>query len=253
MADDPEDFEKEFDTEKFKASSASSSGPAKGGVDWLKDAARGDKGVLIPNLANTLLCLRGAPELSGCFGFNEMRMEVELIEELPSVRGASGASVGKLPRPVIDADVTQVVEWMQRQCRLKKIGLDTVHQAVDRRGREYRFHPLRDWLDGLIWDRQARVDKLFPTYFGAKDTPYTRKIGKMFAVSMIARVFRPGCQADYAPILVGLQGLEKSKALATLAGEEYFGDHMPDIHHKDSSQYLRELCGKLGDGVRRAA
>jgi predicted P-loop ATPase len=61
----------------------------------------------------------------------------------------------------------------------------------------------------------------------------------MFPISMAARVYRPGCQADYAPILIGLQGLVKSKALATLAGEEYFGDHLPDIHTKDASQYLR--------------
>jgi|HubBroStandDraft_6_1064221.scaffolds.fasta_scaffold259129_2 predicted P-loop ATPase len=239
MADDPEDFDNEFDTENFKASSSSSSGPAKGGTDWMKDAATDKYGLPIPNLANALLCLRGAPELSGCFGFNEMKGEVELIEELPAVRGASRASIGRLPRPVIDADVAQVAEWMQRNCRLKKIGLDLVHQAIDRRGREYRFHPLRDWLNGLIWDRQPRVDKVLSTYFGAEDTPYTRKIGQMFLVSMPARVFRPGCQADYAIILTGRQGLLKSTALAILAGEEYFGDHMPDIHHKDSSQYLR--------------
>lgn len=118
MPDDNEGFENEFNTQQFKASS--SSGPAKGGTDWLKDAAADRYGAPIPNLANGLLCLRGAPELSSCFGFNEMRGEVELIEELPSVRGASGASAGKLPRPVIDADVTQVVEWMQRQCHMKK-------------------------------------------------------------------------------------------------------------------------------------
>jgi predicted P-loop ATPase len=237
MPDDNEGFENEFNTQQFKASS--SSGPAKGGTDWLKDAAADRYGAPIPNLANGLLCLRGAPELSSCFGFNEMRGEVELIEELPSVRGASGASAGKLPRPVIDADVTQVVEWMQRQCHMKRIGLDLVHQAIDRRGREYRFHPLRDWLDGLIWDHQPRIGNLFHTYFGAENNPYAQKISKMFPVSMIARVYRPGCQADYAPILVGPQGLEKSKILATLAGEEYFGDHLPDIHTKDASQYLR--------------
>jgi predicted P-loop ATPase len=237
--DDPEKFvEEEFDKETFGPKSGPG-GPAKGGADWLKDAAMDRYGAPIPNLANALLCLRGAPELNGCFGFNEMKGEVELVEELPAVGGASGASVGKLPRPVIDADVAQVTEWMQRKCRMKKIGLDLVHHAVDRRGREYRFHPLRDWLGGLIWDRQPRVSQLFPTYFGAKNTPYTQKIGKMFPVSMVARVYRPGCQADYAPILTGPQGLWKSTALATLAGDEYFGDHMPDIHHKDSSQYLR--------------
>jgi predicted P-loop ATPase len=240
-ADDP--AEEEFDTETFNpkpgSSGPSSGGPAKGGTDWLKDAGKDRNGAPIPNLANVLLCLRGAPELSGCFGFNEMKMEVELIEELPAVRGASGASVGKLPRPVIDADVTQVVEWMQRNCRMKRIGADLVHQAVERRGREYRFHPLRDRLDGLIWDRQPRVSQLFPTYFGAANTEYARKIGEMFTVSMVARVFRPGCQADHVPILVGPQGELKSSSCATLAGEDYFGDHMSDIHSKDASQYLR--------------
>jgi predicted P-loop ATPase len=239
VIDDPEDFATEFETEKFGPSNSSSSGPAKGGTDWLKDAATDRNGNPLPNLANALLCLRGAPELSGCFGFNEMKAEVELIEDLPSVRGASGASIGRLPRSVIDADIAQVAEWMQRNCSLKQIGLDTVHHAVERRGREYRFHPLRDWLDGLIWDRQPRVDKVLSTYFGAEDTPYTGKIGKMFLVSMAARVYRPGCQADYAIILTGPQGALKSSTLSILAGEEYFGDHMPDIHHKDASQYLR--------------
>jgi predicted P-loop ATPase len=239
--DDPDDIEEEFDTETFgpKPGPPGPSGPAKGGTDWMKDAATDRYGAPIPNLANVLLCLRGAPELNGCFGFNEMKGEVELIEELPAVRGASGASVGKLPRPVIDADVAQVVEWMQRKCGIKRIGLDTVHQAVDRRGREYRFHPLRDWLTGLIWDRESRVSQLFPTHFGAENTEYVQKIGKMFAVSMAARVFIPGCQADHAPILVGAQGELKSTACLVLAGEEYFGDHMPDIHSKDASQYLR--------------
>jgi predicted P-loop ATPase len=242
VIDDPDDFENEFDTQQFGASGSSSSGPsgpARAGMDWAKDAATDGRGSPIPNLANALLCLRGAPEVSGCFGFNEMTGEVELIEELPAVRGASGASVGKLPRPVIDADVVQVVEWMQRSCRMKRISLDVVHQAVDRRGREYRFHPLRDKLDGLIWDRQPRVSQLFPAYFGAEGMEYTRRIGEMFAVSMVARVFKPGCQADHVPILVGSQGELKSSSCAVLAGEDYFGDHMPDIHHKDASQYLR--------------
>jgi predicted P-loop ATPase len=127
---------------------------------------------------------------------------------------------------------------MQRNCLMKKMGADLVHLAIERRGREYRFHPLRDWLNGLIWDRQPRVSQLFPTYFGAADTVYARTIGHLFLVSMVARVFSPGCQADHVPILVGPQGELKSSSCATLAGEDYFGDHMPDIHSKDASQYL---------------
>ena len=50
MPDDNEGFENEFNTQQFKASS--SSGPAKGGTGWLKDAAADRYGAPIPNLAN---------------------------------------------------------------------------------------------------------------------------------------------------------------------------------------------------------
>ena len=46
MPDDNEGFENEFNTQQFKASS--SSGPAKGGTDWLKDAAADRYGAPIP-------------------------------------------------------------------------------------------------------------------------------------------------------------------------------------------------------------
>jgi predicted P-loop ATPase len=210
-----------------------------GDADWLSDAARDGKNNLIANLANTLICLRGVMELSGCFGFNEMTRSVELVEELPVIKGTNGASTGKLPRPVIDADIAQVCECLQRAYKLHKIGINVVHQAVDRRAREYRFHPLRDWLNDLRWDGVSRVARLFAGYFGAEDSIYTQSISKIFLISMVARVFVPGCQADYVPIFVGQQGILKSTALAALAGEAYFGDHLPDIRTKESSQYLR--------------
>jgi predicted P-loop ATPase len=173
---------------------------------WLQNAAMDARGNLVPNLANVLICLRGAMELNGCFGFNEMTETVELIEELPSSPGVNGASAGTLSRAVIDADVAQVCEWLQRAYDMRKIGLNVVHQAVDRRGRECRFHPLRDWLNDLIWDRVPCVRSLFSTYFGAEANKYTEEVSKIFLIGMIARAYTPGCQVDYVPILVGNQG-----------------------------------------------
>ena len=89
---------------------------------WLQGAAMDARGNLVPNLANVLICLRGAMELSGCFGFNEMTGTVELIEDLPTAPNVNNASAGKLPRAVIDADVTQVCEWLQRAYDMRKSG-----------------------------------------------------------------------------------------------------------------------------------
>ena len=61
----------------------------------------------------------------------------------------------------------------------------------------------------------------------------------MFPISMAARIFQPGCKCDYMLVIEGDQGLEKSKACKALAGEPYFTDALPDIHHKDAKQHLR--------------
>ena len=77
------------------------------------------------------------------------------------------------------------------------------------------------------------------TYLGAEESFYVEKIGKMMLVAMVARIFEPGCQVDYMPILEGGQGLRKSSACRALAGAEWFSDALPDIHSKDASVHVR--------------
>jgi hypothetical protein len=206
-------------------------------ADWLKYAMIDNFGEPLSNLANALAAIRYTPELANALAYDELSREAVLIAELPIVAGAKLISGRPLPRPIIDEDVTQLQEYLQH-AGMPKIGKDAVHQAVDRNSRDFSFHKLRDWLDGLKWDRKPRLDTWLIYYLGAEDTPYHRAIGKMFLIAMAARVFEPGCKVDYVLILEGPQGELKS-AVWQILGGDYFSDYMPDIRSKDACQHVR--------------
>ncbi|MCI0756524.1 VapE domain-containing protein [Teichococcus vastitatis] len=127
-------------------------------------------------------------------------------------------------RPIQDADVSMIQEYLQRR-GLEKVGKDTVHQAVALRARERGFHPVQQCLNRLSRDGKPRLATWLHTYLGAEANAYTAGTGTMFLVAMVARVFQPGCKADYMMVLEGAQGAMKSTACAVLGGP-WFSDNL---------------------------
>jgi predicted P-loop ATPase len=196
---------------------------------WLADCICGEGGRPLPVLANALAGLRAV--LSDTFGYDEMLCAPMLMRPL-------GADPTFMVRPCTDVDVGIVQERLQR-LGLRRISKDVMHQAVDIRAHERRFHPVRDYLNGLKWDGVARCSILFPFYFGADDNEYARTISFMFLGSMVARIIKPGCKADHMPVLEGPQGILKSTGCGVLGGQ-WFSDNLPEVRTgKDASQHLR--------------
>jgi predicted P-loop ATPase len=202
---------------------------------WVAKCMCDGKGKPLPILHNARIAIEGDEGLRDALGYDEML-------GVPMLLHAIGVPVaGDLhePRPLTDKDVSDIQTRLQH-FGLDRIGREPVRDAVDAYAREHGFHPVRDYFDALQWDGENRVNSWLSTYLGTEETPYTRAIGRMFLIAMVARILEPGCKADYMLVLEGEQGTLKSMACAVL-GDAWFSDNLPDIATagKDVSQHLK--------------
>ena len=207
-------------------------GASKTNNNWVKACIVDKDGKPIPVLHNAVIALTALePHL---LGFDEM----ELCAMLRGPLSEQPFDHESFPHPITDIDVGKIQVRLQH-AGLTRISRDVVHQAVDLRANECRYHPVRDYLEALQWDGQPRLQNLFPEYFGAARSAYTEQVGVMFMIGMVARIYDPGCKVDHMVVLEGHQGTLKSSACKVL-GEPWFSDCLPDVGDgKDVSQHLR--------------
>ena len=111
---------------------------------------------------------------------------------------------------------------------------DSLTEIIQKR----KYHPLKEFLESLIWDGVPRVDTLLTNYLGAQDTAYTRAVIRKCLVAAVARVFRPGIKFDNMIILAGRQGLGKSTFWNKL-GLDWYSDSLSTFEGKEASELLQ--------------
>ncbi|UGX93690.1 virulence-associated E family protein [Bradyrhizobium barranii subsp. barranii] len=89
---------------------------------------------------------------------------------------------------------------------------------------ENQFHPVKDYLKSLNWDRKPRLDTWLTTYVGVEDTPLVRAQGAIVMTAAVARIMKPGTKYDHVLVLEGPEGARKSSAVRILANGTFDGD-----------------------------
>lgn len=111
------------------------------------------------------------------------------------------------------------------------------------------FHPVKEYLAQLEWDRKPRISSWLVQSAGAPDTEYIRAVSSIVLIAAIRRVRTPGSKYDELLVLEGKQGLNKSSALRALCPKpEWFSDDLP---LNVNSQRMIE--GTLGKWIIEAA
>jgi predicted P-loop ATPase len=127
-------------------------------------------------------------------------------------------------------ELTNATLLMLRQGFSEQFGYDAddkyIFDAVKTLAFENRFDPILDMLADAQrdWDQVPRLDTWVMTYLRSPDTPLNRAIGRKVLLAAVRRARVPGCKYDNIAVLEGLEGIFKSTAIRTLAGDEYFSD-----------------------------
>jgi len=195
---------------------------------WRNNLLYNHEGDPRPVLANAITALREASEWDGVLWHNEFATATVARKAPPWITDKAAWE----DTPWSDRDDFLVTDWMQRQDIMLPASI--AGQAVETVSRDRTFHPVREHLDALTWDGTPRIDSWLTKYLGAQDNSYIHAVGPRWLISAIARIYKPGAQADCALILEGPQGIRKSSALRIL-GEPWFTDRLSDLGSKDAA------------------
>lgn len=185
----------------------------KGKIDT---TARGPK----KNLRNLMLHMQNVPGLGRSVCYNEFAGRVEW-------RG----------QPLQDEDTVDI-RLMIEDAGYEPQTTDVL-PALVRHAHDNAYDPVRDYLDGIVWDKVPRINRWLQTYMGAPDHEILEIFGAKFLIGAVARVYDPGCQMDNMLVFEGKQGAGKTTAVAALFGREYMISSISDFKSKEASIALQ--------------
>ena len=198
-------------------------------TNWQAKLKVTEKGGIASCIENVVVILNGDPALSGCVGFNEMTHNIVAVRSLPW-RKVSGESQWT------DADDADLRYYLERIYGLS--GKDKIFDGLNVVAMARKFHPVRDYLNGAVWDGVPRLERVLVDFLGADDTPYTRAVTRKALIAAVARIFRPGVKFDYMLTIRGRQGLGKSAFIAKLGGA-WFSDSFTTLQGKDAFEQVQ--------------
>ena len=198
---------------------------------WLDKLSRAASGAAKSTHANAILALSESPEWAGTLVYNTRDDRPEWAKD-PPVKLFASAKAGLA---MVDEHAAIALAYIAGHGMA--LSLSGVKECMLVVARMREFDPLKDRLDSFDWDGTSRLANWTHVYLGTPDNEYTRSVGRKWLISALARLYQPGCKADYCLVLEGVRGIFKSQALDIL-GLSYTRDIRVDVRSTDALDAL---------------
>lgn len=196
--------------------------------NWLTELDFNEKGTLKNTPNNFVLILNNDENLKGKMAINEFSNRICVLGQLPWRKENDLSDWSDEDDSSLRIYISKIWEIQSKQnCE------DALKQTV----KTNSYHPVRDYLNSLLWDGVSRIDTLLVDYMGAEDNEYTRFVTRKWLCGAVARIFVPGIKFDYMLVLTGAQGIYKSTFFNYLS-KGWFTDSIQDVEGNQAIEKL---------------
>lgn len=189
-----------------------------------------EKGKLQSNIYNLETIFKKDKNLTGLFGVDERTEAIICLKNPPwNVNERSLENVFDINR-----DISLINNYLVYNYNFKNKSL--VKDFVFSEAIQNYIHPIRTYLDNLVWDGKKRVETIFIDYIHAEDNEFIRSVSKKTLIGAVAKILSPGAPHDTTLIFSGKQGCGKSLVIKKLAGK-WFNDSFDSF--KGDEAYIK--------------
>lgn len=196
---------------------------------WMKELNIDKRGNYLSTANNVSLILANDARLKGMFRHNDFDSRQYIFRTAPWRKITT-------PEPVRNVDYAGVRNYIETVYGIT--GTAKIDDALELEFEKNHYHPVRQYLDSLIWDGEQRIDTLLPDYFGSDKNEYTRQAMRKILAGAVARVYQPGVKFDLVLVLVGDQGTGKS-TLCKKLGRQWFSDTFLTVQGKEALEQIQ--------------
>lgn len=196
---------------------------------WMSRLTKDGNGKIEKTINNAVLVLENDPLLKGKIVTDEF--------------ASCGMILGKLPwskdtekRRWKDEDDAGFYNYMELFYGIT--GREKLDSALLIVSSQNKINDVKEYLKGLKWDGEKRLDTLLSEYLGAEDNAYTRAVMRKSLCAAVARAVQGGVKYDNMPIFTGPQGIGKSTFLSIL-GREWFSDSLTSFEGKEAAELIQ--------------
>jgi predicted P-loop ATPase len=215
-------------------------------TEWLGQMDVDARGAYRATVNNVRLILDNDPHLKGVFARDLFEKREIALRDMP------WRKTDRRTRYLADVDDAGLRDYVEYKYGISSV--QKIRDGLDLTLEKNAFHPVRDYLESLVWDGHNRVETLLTDYLGSADDAYTRAVTRKTLVAAVARVQQPGIKFDCVPVLIGRQGIGKSSLIKRL-GRDWHSDSFGTVQGKEAYEQIQGVwlmeMGEL-EGLKKA-